>query len=115
MPVYRRRRHSRRWAGRSLYASFAPGHGGASLFVPGISLDDIRRFGRSESEAIREYFRTGDPQCRHLNEILANSVGLTDQLRLAIGKTEWGGGDLATIFTRSREIRHAAPNEDMGQ
>ena len=57
--------------------------GATSLFVSGIPLSDIQRFGRWRSVVFHEYLRFGDLQYRHLSISIANAHGLTDQLRLA--------------------------------
>lgn len=61
--------------------------GAASLFVSCVPLEDIRRFGRWRAVAFREYLWFGDLQYRHLGDLVGNSAGLTDQLRLAAGNT----------------------------
>ena len=60
--------------------------GATSLFVSGISLEDIRRFGRWRSVTFHEYLWFDDLQYRHLSGLMVNSASLTDQLRLAAGK-----------------------------
>ena len=67
--------------------SFTEKWGGAtSLFVSGVSLGDIRRFGRWRSATFHEYLRFDDLQYRRLSELMVNSASLTDQLRLAADK-----------------------------
>ena len=58
--------------------------GATSLFVSGIPLSDIQRFGRWRSIVFHEYLRLDDLQYRHLISSIANAEGLTEQLRLAV-------------------------------
>ena len=62
--------------------------GAPSLFVSGVSLEDIRRFGRWRPITPHEYLWFDDQQYRNLSDLMVNSAGLTDQLRLAAGKAE---------------------------
>ena len=68
--------------------SFLAEWGAKSLFVSGVSLEDIRSCGRRGPIAFREYLRFDDLQYRRLSDLMVNSAGLTDRLRLAAGKTQ---------------------------
>lgn len=67
---------------------FFEGSGATSLFVSGVSLEYIRMFGLWGAITFREYLRFGDLQYRHLSDLVVNSEGLTDQLRLEAGESE---------------------------
>ena len=62
--------------------------GSTSLFVSGVSLEDIRRFGMWKSVTFHEYCRLGHLQYRHLCDLAANSSSLVGQLCSAEGKTK---------------------------
>ena len=94
-----------RFSGHSLRSG-----GAASLFVSGVSLQDIRRFGRWRSATFHEYLWFVDPQYRHLSDLAVNSAGLTDQLRLESRSTTKIRFPNLFLWSRKRAERDAVRN-----
>ena len=70
------------------YSGHLPRLGGAaSLFVSGVSVGDIRRFGRRRPVTFREYLRPDDLLYHHSADWMLNSEALTDQSRLEASNT----------------------------
>ena len=79
--------------------------GSTSLFFPGVSLVDIRRFGRWMSLTYHEYLWFGDLQYRHLSTLMVNSASSTDQLRLAEDKSK-GIKFTEPIYMAAEDMSH---------
>ena len=79
--------------------------GGTSLFVAGVSVGDIRRFGRWMSVTFHEYLWFGDLQYRHLSALVVNSASLADQLRVAEDKSN-GIKFTEAIYMEAEDMSH---------